>query len=250
MSAGAAAPPEFRHWDFARVHRDGPSLDERVHGTASLRRWRRVGRVICAALGRVEITGLDRIPDQGPVILAVNHTSALDGVLLFGRVRRPVSFLVKAEAFEPAGGLAGRILIRAAQLPVRRHRIDPAPVRLALDLLDRGGVIGMCPEGSRGDGRVRQARPGVGYLALRSGAVVVPVAVHGAVAMTHRAHLRRPTVRVVVGAPLVLERAAPGPLNRASWLAGTEQIRHRLAELVRTTQPEPGRGPSKPKVDR
>jgi 1-acyl-sn-glycerol-3-phosphate acyltransferase len=82
------------------------------------------------------------------------------------------------------------------------------------------------------------ARPGVGYLAVRSGAPVVPVAVHGSAEMVrHAARQRRPVVQVSFGEPLSFPSAGAGPLNRAQWLLATEQIRIRLAELVRTTDP-------------
>jgi 1-acyl-sn-glycerol-3-phosphate acyltransferase len=233
----AEADARFRYWDLAQVARWGPSIEERVDGSSRLTQWRWFARGASVLLGQVVVDGLNRVPDTGAVILAVNHSSALDGALLFGALERPVSFLVKAEAFEPAGGLLGRLLISGAQLPVRRNQIDRAPVRLALELLDRGAILGVFPEGTRGDGRVRLARPGVGYFALRTGAPVLPVAVHGSAVMAHRRTGRRPVVRLSFGEPLTFERVPSQPLNRGLWLAATEQIRYRLAELVRVTEP-------------
>lgn len=228
----------YRHADFGRVRRLGPTLDERVRGSARLRAWQAVGVALSAALAEVRFEGLDRVPGTGPVLVTVNHSSFMDGPLLFGRLSRPVSFLVKADAFAPARGLAGRMLIAGAQIPVRRHQFDPAPVRLALAVLRSGGVVGIFPEGTRGDGTVRQARPGVGYLALRTGAVVVPVAVHGSALMSHRRTLGRPEVTVSIGQPQHFPVApATAPLNRGHWLAATETIRHHLAELVDATAP-------------
>ncbi len=225
----------FRFSPFSDVTAYGPSMADRVAGSGSLRRWQAVARLLCQGLGRVELAGVRQLPEHGPLILAVNHTSALDGALLFGFVERPVSFLVKAEAFQPLHGLAGRVLIHGAQLPVRRQLLDPAPVRWSLRLLESGGVLGICPEGHRGEGLVSQARPGVGYLALRSGAPVLPVAVHGATGMVPGPGWRRPPVRIVFGSPIQLVPAGPGPLNRRRWLAATEQLRVELADLVRTT---------------
>lgn len=238
------------HNDFADVLRRGPSMAERVAGSATLRRWQLLTRLLCHVLARIRIEGRANVPEQGPLILAVNHTSAMDGALLFGLFGRTVSFLVKVEAFEPWHGLAGRVLVQGAQLPVRRYRVDPAPVRLSLRLLEQGGVLGICPEGSRGDGRVTHARPGVGYFALKSGAPVLPVAVHGAAAMVPGIGWRRPRVLIVFGEPITLAEADPGgdtgagaaraagtPLNRRRWLAATERIRLQLAALVRDTAP-------------
>lgn len=226
----------FRYAPFSEVLTHGPSMADRVAGSGSLRRWQAVARLLCRGLGRVSLVGAPQLPEHGPLIVAVNHTSAMDGALLFGFVDRPVSFLVKAEAFQPLHGLAGRVLIHNAQLPVRRQLLDPAPVRWSLRLLESGGVLGICPEGHRGDGLVRQARPGMGYFALKSGAPVLPVAVHGATGLVPGPGWRRPPVRIVFGAPIQLEPAGPGPLNRRRWLAATERLRIELAELVQATQ--------------
>ncbi len=97
-------------------------MPQRVTGSRRLRGWQVLCRQLSSALGQLELNGLARVPETGAVILAVNHTSAFDGVVLFGHLDRPVSFLVKAEAFEPVAGLVGRLLIQGAQLPVRRAR--------------------------------------------------------------------------------------------------------------------------------
>jgi len=223
------------HAGFDRVRAIGPSLTERVAGSELLRKRQLLGRRMTWVCSRVQITGLDRIPATGPVILAANHSSFMDGPLLFGFVDRPVSCLVKAEAFAPAGGRAGRILIQGAQIPVLRGEIDRAPIRLGLDLLEAGGVLGIFPEGTRGDGRVDRTMPGVGYFAVRTGAVVVPVAIRGSADMTHRRTVARPRVRMTVGTPLVFERAE-APLHRQDWLGAAERVRVAVADLVRATQ--------------
>lgn len=219
----------YPHHDFATVARRGPGLPARVDGSAALARRQWLARRIYTALARVEVSGLERVPPSGGMILAVNHTTFLDGPLLFGLLGRPVSFLVKAEAFQPLGGVAGRILRDAAQLPIRRFELDPGPLRYALRLLDGGGLLGMFPEGTRGDGRVRQVRPGVGFLAVRTGLPVLPVAVIGATGMLRE--LRRTPVRIVFGRPLAFERA-PTPVNRAVWIEAAERVRVALAGLV------------------
>ncbi len=228
--------PELSRHPFGSVARTGPSLSDRIDGSTQLARRQWLGRAISGTLAQVEVTGLEQVPTAGPAILAVNHTTFLDGPLVFGMIGRPVSFLVKAEAFQPLGGLAGVILRDAAQLPVRRHQIDPGPVRYALDLLAAGGLLGMFPEGTRGAGFVEQVRPGVGYLAVRTGAPVIPVAVIGARGMLKR--LSRTPVRVAFGPPLRFERAS-APVNRAVWLAAADEIRVALAALVRHTISNP-----------
>src|SRR5690242_16098383 len=197
-----------------------PSVADRVFGSAPLRRRQATARLLARGLGRIEISGLHRMPASGAVVLAVNHRDFLDGPLLFGFVRRPVSFLVKTEAFTPR---ASPFLVGTGQIPVVRTRPDVAAVRFGLRLLRAGGVLGIFPEGTRGDGLVRTARPGVGYFALRTGAKVVPVACHGTESLTQR-RLRRPAVRITIGDALDLGRVPDGQrVRRPDVLAATEQ---------------------------
>ncbi len=208
-----------------------PTLSERVHGSAALRRRQAVGRGLAHVLGRLELHGTRRVPRTGPVLLAVNHRDFLDGPLLFGLVPRPVSFLVKADAFTPA---MTPLLRGSGQIPVQRPRPDPAAVRVALRILRAGGVVGVFPEGSRGDGLARSAKPGVGYLALRSGAAVVPVACHGTDALARG--LRRPRVQITFGRPVAVERVPDAHrLSRRAVAAQAERLRAALADLVTAT---------------
>jgi 1-acyl-sn-glycerol-3-phosphate acyltransferase len=212
-----------------------PPLPDLVSGSGPMRRRQSAVRVLAFGLGRIDVHGAEQLPASGPVVLAVNHRDFLDGPLLFGFLPRPVSFLVKTEAYTPR---ATPFLVSTGQIPVVRHRPDVRAVRAALRLLTAGGVVGVFPEGARGDGLVRTARPGVGYFALRTGARVVPVACHGTDSLKHR-RLRRPDVRITVGAPIELGRVPQGQrVSRRQMLAATEQVRVALAELVMQTWPD------------
>lgn len=215
-----------------------PTLAERVHGSPGLRRRRAVGRRLGEALADLDVVGLRHLPTTGPVLLAANHRAFLDGPLLFGLVPRPVTFLVKAEAFTRPQ--VARVLRDAGQVPVVRGAVDPAPVRLVRAVLDGGGVVGLFPEGTRGDGLARTAEAGVGWLALRTGAVVVPVALHGTAALGRRGRTR-PPVRVTFGEPLpppdVGRWNANLPLPRRVFRAEAERVRVALADLVARTAP-------------
>lgn len=212
-----------------------PPLPDLASGSGPLRRRQLAVRVLARGLGRIDVRGIEQLPTSGPVVLAVNHRDFLDGPLLFGFLRRPVSFLVKTEAYTPR---ASPFLVSTGQIPVVRDRPDVAAVRSALRLLRAGGVVGVFPEGTRGDGSVRTARPGVGYFALRTGALVVPVACHGTDTLKHR-RLRRPAVRITVGDPIDLGRLPDGErVGRQQMLASTEKVRVALADLVVHTMPD------------
>jgi 1-acyl-sn-glycerol-3-phosphate acyltransferase len=214
-----------------------PTIADSVHGSAALRRRRATIRALAFGVARVEVWGAETMPADGPVVLAVNHRNYLDGPFLLGFLPRPVNFLVKIEAFTPR---AGPMLRTTGQIPVIRTRPDPGAVLLSLRLLRAGGIVGVFPEGARGDGLVRTARPGVGYFALRTGATVLPVACHGTDLLTKRRGIARPLVRLAVGDPIEVGHVPWGEMvPRRRVLEATEEIRVALAKLVVDTSPYP-----------
>lgn len=171
---------------------------------------------------RPVIHGRSNIPRTGPVILAANHLSFFDSIVIPFVAPRPVAFLAKAEYFH-GRGLKGRLLracFRATDaIPVQRgaHRTAEASLRAALDVLTQGRAFGIYPEGTRSrDGRLYRGRTGVAWLALASGAPVVPVGVVGTDRIqpvgARVPRIRRVTVRF--GAPLTF--APPAGQQRAA----------------------------------
>jgi 1-acyl-sn-glycerol-3-phosphate acyltransferase len=110
------------------------------------------------------------------VILASNHRSNMDPVVLASAVRRPVAFMAKAELFV---GPLGWIMRWIGQFPVRRGGIDREALRRTDAVLARGSVLGLFPEGTRGDGRFASVHPGLAYIVVRQQCPVVPVAIFG-----------------------------------------------------------------------
>ncbi|WP_288818012.1 1-acyl-sn-glycerol-3-phosphate acyltransferase [uncultured Micrococcus sp.] len=138
-------------------------------------------RVSC----RPQVVGLENVPEQGPFILASNHLSFLDSVILQALSPRMVHFFAKAEYFTQPG-LKGRAMKRffdaVGSIPVQRGE-QAASVQALEDLvalLEAGSGVGIYPEGTRSrDGRLYRGRTGVGWLALTTGAPVVPVGLAG-----------------------------------------------------------------------
>ncbi|WP_372338911.1 lysophospholipid acyltransferase family protein [Actinoplanes sp. RD1] len=134
---------------------------------------------------RPTVEGRAFVPRTGPVIFAVNHISALDSFLVPLVSPRPVSFLAKEEYFTGAGPLgrllrAGLLSIDAIPVPRGAHRAAQQALETALEVLRDGRAFGIHPEGTRSrDGRLYRGRTGVAWLALASGAPVVPVGVLG-----------------------------------------------------------------------
>jgi 1-acyl-sn-glycerol-3-phosphate acyltransferase len=179
---------------------------------------------------RIRIEGTGHIPASGPVILASNHRSNMDPVLLAAAVRRPVAFMAKAELFVwPLGW----ILHLIGQFPVQRGGIDREALRRTSAVLARGGVLGLFPEGTRGDGSFASVHPGLAYIVLRERCPVLPVAIFG----TERVRRRfgwlpfASPVRIVVGPPIDLPAAAA---DRSGRRAASEALRQRLQAFIAT----------------
>lgn len=137
---------------------------------------RGIGIGLMYGLWKPRVLGAWRVPAAGPVILAVNHSHNIDGPMLMGTAPRPVHFLIKKEAF--VGPLAP-FLTGIGQVKVDRTTVDRTAITAALGVLDDDGVLGIFPEGTRGEGDFASLRSGLAYFAVRSGAPIVPVAVLG-----------------------------------------------------------------------
>jgi 1-acyl-sn-glycerol-3-phosphate acyltransferase len=137
------------------------------------------------AVGRPKVVGMKNVPPTGPAIMASNHLSVIDSMYLPLMMSRPVVFPAKAEYFAargPIGRLWAAYLRSTNQLQLERGgaRAAFATLDAAVDILRRGDLFGFYPEGTRSpDGRLYRGRPGLGYLALNSGAPVIPVAMMG-----------------------------------------------------------------------
>lgn len=186
-------------------------------------------------LFRLEVTGAEHVPPTGPVLLAGNHSGLLDGPLVFLLAPRPPVLFTKSEMFV---GVGARVFGWLGCIPVHRGQPDRTALQAGLRALTSGQALGVFPEGTRGTGSLEQVADGLAYLALRSGAPVVPIAVTGtSVALprgTWRPRLRTP-VRVAFGPPVPLS-VAGDPRARSTVRAAAEQLRLALVEHLDTTR--------------
>ncbi|MGJ5873812.1 MULTISPECIES: 1-acyl-sn-glycerol-3-phosphate acyltransferase [Streptomyces] len=137
---------------------------------------RRIGVGLMYGLWKPRVLGAWKVPVTGPVILAPNHSHMVDGPMVIGVAPRPSHFLVKKEAFV---GPLGPFMRAVGQVEVDRSTADRTAITRALAVLAGGGVLGIFPEGTRGEGDFASLRAGLSYFAVRSGAPIVPVAVLG-----------------------------------------------------------------------
>lgn len=152
-------------------------------------------------LYRASVNDCGQVPGSGAAIIAPNHFSAMDHFFCGIYLRRRLRFMAKSQLFS---GVLAPILQHGGAFPVRRGQQDAQAIETALAILRAGGVIVIYPEGGRSRGATigSHARPGVGLLALETGAPIVPVAIHGSQRVRSWKRLRFPRVTVAYGQPL------------------------------------------------
>ncbi|MFI1766514.1 lysophospholipid acyltransferase family protein [Streptomyces sp. NPDC020800] len=192
-------------------------------------------------LWKPRVLGAWRLPATGPAILAVNHSHNIDGPMVMGVSPRPTHFLIKKEAFV---GPLGSFLTGIGQLKVDRTSADRAAITEALGVLDNGGVLGIFPEGTRGEGDFASLRAGLAYFAVRSGAPIVPVAVLGSAERPGRLIKTLPPLRsrvdVVFGDPFDAGDGS-GRRTRRALDEATERIQKQLASHLENARRLTGR---------
>jgi 1-acyl-sn-glycerol-3-phosphate acyltransferase len=192
----------------------------------------RLGLHLC---WRVKVHGARHVPGSGPVILAANHIGLLDGPALIAFTRRLTFALVKREAFT---GAVGQFLSYVGQISLNRREIDPQAMKRAVQVLRAGKVLAVFPEGVRSGGEVAWAKGGAAYLAMVTGAPIVPVAILGTREpgqfKNQVPRLRRP-IHVVYGEPFTVPRSS-WPRRKEAVAKWTEVIRERLADHVVAAQ--------------
>lgn len=133
-------------------------------------RW--IGFTLLARVDKVE--GMENVPESGPAILMINHIAFIDPIVVLHLLPRNIVPMAKVEVFSyPGIGIFPKIW---HVIPVRREEVDRQAIRYALDVLAAGEMILVAPEGTRGPA-LKEGKEGVAYLASRSGAPVIPVAI-------------------------------------------------------------------------
>jgi len=196
---------------------------------------------------RPAVSGQAHVPAHGPVLLASNHLSAFDTILIPSFSPRKVQFLAKASLFQSRIG--GWFFRHIGAIPVQREAGSAAQASLSAgtQVLAAGQVFAVFPEGTRShDGRLYRGRTGAAYMALETGATVVPVGLIGTNRSSHDpATGKRPRCEVRFGEPINLSDLANLPAGHARKEA-TERIMAAIQRLsgqaVAGSYSEGGRG--------
>jgi len=136
---------------------------------------RAILRFIYSTWYRSEVIGVDHIPSSGPVVVCSNHISTFDPPTLGIWMPRQIRYMAKAELFRIP--VFGWLIRQLGAFPVKRGGVSKESIRLAIDLLKSGELIGVFPEGTRNRASSGMGKRGAMHLAFKSGATVVPAAI-------------------------------------------------------------------------
>ncbi len=190
-------------------------------------------------LYRPKVSGLEHVPGDGPVIMAISHNAFLDSIFLPLMVKRPMTFLAKDEYFTTPGfkGFLMRTFFKSVgQVPIDRSggNASEAALRTGVRVLDDGNILGIYPEGTRSpDGKLYRGHTGVARMALAAGAPVIPVALHGTreVQPPNKKIPRVRKITIDIGAPLDFSRYDGMDNDRFVLRSMTDEIMYELMEL-------------------
>ena len=188
-------------------------------------------RVILKVAMRLRIRGMERIPEHGPAIILFNHITFVDPVLVTGVLPREGVAMSKVENFSHP--VVGPLIRAFGAFPVQRGQVDRRALWKSLEILEKGGVLLMSPEGTRSrTPGLLEGRDGATYVALLSGVPVIPVAVSGAEQfLPNVKRLRRTPAEVSVGRPFRLT-AQDGRMSRPKLREMTAEVMYELAKLL------------------
>jgi 1-acyl-sn-glycerol-3-phosphate acyltransferase len=180
---------------------------------------------------RISIQGLENIPKQGPLLMVSNHLGDADGLIGIAISPRQVELIAKAELYDLP--IIGRLMDAYGVIWIHRGQPDRHALRVALNGLRSGRVIGIAPEGRESlTGRLEKGTGGAAYLALKSGAPILPVTFTGTenrIILSNFRKLKRSNITITIGKVFLLDQY---PIMKESIPKATDQIMRTLASQL------------------
>ncbi|MEW6188878.1 MAG: lysophospholipid acyltransferase family protein [Actinomycetota bacterium] len=187
--------------------------------------------ILFKLLYRFSVSGKENLLKTKPFIIAANHMSYVDPIVLgLAAYPRRIYFMAKEELFKIP--ILNWLIRELNAFPVRRGKSDKKAFQMALELLLRGKVVGLFPEGTRHRGKLGPAHSGVAILALKTGVPVIPIAIIGTDKILPEGKYipRFPRIRAVIGKPIFANK---GELKvKESILDMTDRIMSHIAGLM------------------
>lgn len=204
-------PPEY----FDQFHRSARAGSTFMYSIARV-----VLTPLVLLVYRVKAVGKENVPRKGALVLAPNHFSQLDHFFAGVWLRRKVRFMAKSQLFGPP--VLTFIFKHGGVFPVRRGHRDEEAFKTAYELIDQGEMLLVYAEGGRQrSGELGEPKPGIGRIALESGAPIVPVAIFGSAEARRWKHFRFPRITVEFGQPLTFPVEADPSRERQMEVAHT-----------------------------
>ena len=192
-------------------------------------------KILTRILCQIDASQLARVPAEGPLIVVGNHVNFFDVPVVYTHLQpRKMTGYAKSEVWDnPA---LGWLFTLWGAIPLHRGEADMAAIRRGLAVLDAGHILAVAPEGTRsGHGRLQRGHAGVVILALRSGAPLLPIALHGSENYREElSRLRRTSVNITVGRPFYLH-AAGIKVTAGVRQRMVDEIMYQLAALLPIT---------------
>ncbi|KUO50489.1 MAG: hypothetical protein APF76_07490 [Desulfitibacter sp. BRH_c19] len=180
-------------------------------------------------LCRWQVEGVENIPQKGPVVLIANHTSYWDPIALGVVSSRRVSFMAKAELFKIP--VLSQIVKGLGAFPVDRQKSDRAALRAALDILDKGDVVGMFPEGTRiRDEELGEFKMGATMIAAKANAPIIPIALINTPKIFSKGFFR--SFKVIVQKPIYIEKNEAQKVTSKQLEQITNDIRQQILSIL------------------
>ena len=188
-----------------------------------------ITRLLLWLLARYQVTGIENVPGEGPLLVAANHLSLADPPIVGISIGRRVTFMAKEDLFRAR--FSGYFMRHSGAFPVRRGGLDRQALKQAEQWLARGVAVVVFPEGKRSrNARLGAAFPGSALIASRTGAPILPVGISGTEGIKGlRWILKRPRIRVNIGRPFLPPGGNPGKAERAQL---TDGIMRHIAALL------------------